>query len=236
MKAESKTNFIHSFLTYSLIIALGIFTISGCKSWSNTAKGGTVGAAAGGAAGAAIGKAAGNTAAGAILGAAIGGVAGATIGAYMDKQAEEMEEDLEGAEIERIGEGIKITFDSGILFGFDSHQLTAPAKENIQELGEILQKYEDTNVLIAGHTDDKGAEDYNQNLSRQRANSVADYAQSIGVDPSRFIIEGFGESQPVASNETADGRAQNRRVELAIYANKKLQRAAKRGDLEVKNN
>jgi len=219
----------------AFIISLLVLSASfyGCKSWSNTAKGGTVGAAAGGAAGAAIGKATGNTAAGAILGAAIGGVAGATIGAYMDRQAEEIRDDLENAKVERIGEGIKITFDSGILFGFDSYALTANARENIRELSDILKKYEDTNILIEGHTDDKGAAEYNQTLSDNRAESVAEYAESLDVDQNRLITVGYGENQPVASNETEAGRSQNRRVEVAIYANDKLKKAARRGEIEV---
>ncbi|MGK7393422.1 MAG: OmpA family protein [Candidatus Cyclobacteriaceae bacterium M3_2C_046] len=223
---------IVKFLTYSLIISFTAASISGCKSWSNTAKGGAIGAAGGAAAGAAIGKAAGNTAAGAIFGAAVGGVAGAAIGAYMDKQANELEEDLEGAKVERIGEGIKITFDSGILFGFDKSDLTAASRENIQELAQILKKYDDTNVLIEGHTDSKGSEEYNQNLSERRAESVADYVTNLGVDASRLITVGYGEAQPVAANDSEAGRAENRRVELAIYANEKLKRAAKRGQLD----
>ncbi|MDQ3535702.1 MAG: OmpA family protein [Bacteroidota bacterium] len=217
------------------VLLFSVLIMASCGKWSNTAKGGAGGAAAGGAVGAAIGKASGNTAAGAIFGAAIGGVAGATIGAYMDKQAEEMERDLENAKIERVGEGIKITFDSGILFDINSSELKPAAKENINNLAEILKKYDDTDILIEGHTDITGPEDYNQTLSEQRSKSVSDYAKNIGVDDGRITTVGYGPNQPIADNDTEAGKRENRRVEVAIYANKQLQRAAKSGDLEVEN-
>jgi len=149
----------------------------------------------------------------------------------MDKQAEEIRKDLKNATVERVGEGIKITFDSGILFDFDSYQLRDASERNLTNLAETLNKYEDTEILIAGHTDNIGDADYNQNLSLERANSVADYLAAENVGRGRFIIKGFGETEPVATNETPEGRQKNRRVEIAIYANKKLKRAAKRGDI-----
>jgi outer membrane protein OmpA-like peptidoglycan-associated protein len=164
---------------------------------------------------------------GAILGAAIGGAAGAYIGNYMDKQAKEMEKDLEGAEVERVGEGIKITFSSGLLFDVDRAILKDQYKLEIQDLAQILNKYPDTNVLIEGHTDSTGSEEYNLTLSRQRAQSVANYLAQLEVNPTRFTIMGYGESQPIAENESAEGRAQNRRVDLGIWANDKLKKAAK---------
>lgn len=220
------------FIKFSLGIILSLCIISGCANWSKTAKGGAIGTAGGAAVGAGVGKLAGNTAVGAIMGAAIGGVAGASIGAYMDKQANEMQEDLEGANIERVGEGIKITFDSGILFDVNKSDLKPVAQQNIRELSETLKKYEDTNILIEGHTDNTGAEDYNQTLSEKRAKSVSDYLNSLGVANSRVTTTGYGELQPIADNNTVEGRNQNRRVEVAIFANKKLQKAAQRGDLD----
>ena len=219
------------FLKLFFCVILSVCVVSSCN-WSKTAKGGAIGTAGGAAVGAGVGKLAGNTAVGAIMGAAIGGVAGATIGAYMDKQANEMREDLEGAHIERVGEGIKITFDSGILFDVNKTDLKPVAQQNIRDLSETLKKYEDTNILIEGHTDDTGAEEYNQNLSERRAKSVSDYLTSLGVANSRVTTTGYGELQPIADNTTVQGREQNRRVEIAIFANKKLQRAAKRGDLD----
>ncbi|UCG53772.1 MAG: OmpA family protein [Candidatus Latescibacterota bacterium] len=197
----------------------------GC-SWSRKTKGAIIGAGTGAAVGGVIGKKAGNTAAGAIIGAAIGGAAGAYIGSYMDKQAAEMQRDLEGAKIERIGEGIKITFDSGLLFDVDRATLKAASKSNLSNLATILNKYEDTEVLLEGHTDATGSDEYNLELSEKRAQSVANYLASLEVNPTRFTIMGYGEDQPVADNETETGRQQNRRVEVAIYANDKLKKAA----------
>jgi outer membrane protein OmpA-like peptidoglycan-associated protein len=130
-----------------------------------------------------------------------------------------------------VGEGIKITFDSGILFEVDSYNLQKPAKENIAELSEILKKYDDTNILFAGHTDNTGSKKYNQQLSEDRGKSVAEYTSFLGVNSERMTIIGYGESDPIASNETVQGRQQNRRVEIAIYANDELKKAAKDGEL-----
>ena len=209
-----------------VLIASLLFGMYGCSSWSRTQKGAAVGTATGAAVGAVIGKRAGNTAVGAILGAAIGGAAGAYIGNYMDKQAEELERDLEGARIERVGEGIKVTFDSGILFDVDKAALRPAAEMNLEKLANILNKYADTDVLIEGHTDATGPEEYNLTLSQKRSQSVANYLAGLQVDATRFTIMGYGESQPIASNETPEGRQENRRVELAIMANEKLKKAA----------
>ncbi|MGC9342665.1 MAG: OmpA family protein [Bacteroidales bacterium] len=209
---------------------LSVLLVASCGT-SKTFKGGAIGSTVGGAVGGVIGSQSDNTAKGAILGAVIGGTAGALIGNYMDKQAEELREDLEGAEVTRIGEGIKITFDSGILFDFDSYQLRDPSEKNLSELAETLKKYDDTEILIEGHTDDVGTEEYNYELSVNRAQSVTNYLNDLGVDDNRFIVKGYGENQPVATNDTDAGRQQNRRVEVAIYANDKLKRAAKRGDI-----
>jgi len=139
-----------------------------------------------------------------------------------------MERDLEGARIERIGEGIKITFDSGILFAVDRADLQASARQNLTELATILNKYEDTNVLVEGHTDSTGPDEYNMGLSQRRAQSVADHLTSVQVSPDRFTIMAYGEAQPIADNSTAAGRQQNRRVEIAIWANDDLKAAARR--------
>lgn len=217
--------------TIILCISLMGIMFQGCKNWSKTAKGGAAGAGAGGLAGAIIGKAAGNTVTGAIIGAAVGGAAGAAIGNYMDRQAKEMEDELENAEVERVGEGIKITFDSGILFDFDSYELRAASRENIEELADILQDYEDTEIMFAGHTDSQGSEEYNQRLSENRAKAVAGYASQQGVPSNRMIITGFGEEEPVADNSTEAGQQKNRRVEIAVYANEELKERAKEGEL-----
>jgi len=211
-------------------LAVSIF-ISGCGA-SNTVKGGAIGTVGGGVVGGVIGNQLGNTTLGVIIGAVVGGTAGALIGNYMDKQAEEMQNDIEGAKIERVGEGIKITFDSGILFAFDSQTLESQAKTNINKLAAILNKYPDTNILVTGHTDSDGTEQYNQALSERRAKSVSDYSIAQGVNSSRFSIIGLGETEPAALNDTAEGKLLNRRVEIAIYANEDLKKAAESGGLK----
>jgi len=213
-------------VVFTVVVAL-LFGTIGCVSMSRTKKGTAIGAGTGAAVGGFIGKKMGHTAVGAILGAAIGGAAGAYIGNYMDKQAAEIEKDIEGAQVERIGEGIKITFDSGILFDVNKATLRPAAIENLQKLASILTKYEDTDILIEGHTDSTGPEEYNLELSRRRAQTVANYLAGLQVDPRRFTIMGYGESQPIASNDTPEGRQANRRVELAIMANEELKKAAK---------
>jgi len=210
-------------------LAASVF-ICGCSA-SNTVKGGVIGGVAGGVVGGVIGHELGNTVVGAIIGAAVGGTAGILIGQHMDKQAEEMAKEIEDAKIERVGEGIAITFDSGILFAFDSSTLQPEAKANIGKLSDILKKYPDSNILIAGHTDSDGTEQYNQGLSERRAKSVSDYAMLQGINSSRLSIVGLGETEPVASNETVEGKRLNRRVELAIFANEDLKKAAERGEL-----
>ena len=148
----------------------------------------------------------------------------------MDRQAEEMRRDLEGATVERIGEGIKITFDSGLLFSTNSSRLSPAAEENILSLATILNKYEDTDILIEGHTDSTGTDSYNQNLSEQRAEAVANFAKGLGVKGSRFTTIGYGETQPVSPNATVDGRQENRRVDIAIMANEDLKDAAENNE------
>ena len=208
-----------------LVISLS-FALYGCSGWSRSQKGAAAGAAAGGAIGAAIGNQHGNTALGAIIGAAIGGAAGAYIGNYMDKQAEEIERDIEGAKVERVAEGIKITFDSGIMFDFDRSALRTEAQDNLTNLPVILNKYEDTDILIEGHTDATGTDEYNLQLSERRAESVATHLETQKVSDPRFTIMGYGEVQPIADNSTDEGRQENRRVEIAIMANDKLKKAA----------
>lgn len=207
------------------MIAVLVVSAIGCQ-LSQSQKGAIMGSSAGAIIGAAIGKNNGNTAVGAIVGAAVGGAAGAYIGNYMDKQAAEIQNDIEGARVERVGEGIKITFDSGILFDVDKSTLQPAAVTNIEKLAMILDKYSDTSILIEGHTDATGSEEYNMELSRRRTESVAAKLAASNVDPMRFTLFGYGEIQPVATNDTPEGRQANRRVEIAIMANDKLKKAA----------
>jgi outer membrane protein OmpA-like peptidoglycan-associated protein len=212
---------------YRLIILLLIVwqVMLGCKA-SNTVKGTGIGAASGAAIGGVIGHQSGNTALGAIIGAAVGGSAGALIGNQMDKQAEELRNDLKGATVERVGEGIKITFDSGLMFNFDSYTLTSGTQGNLTNLASTLNKYPDTDILIEGHTDKTGTEEYNMTLSKQRGQAVTNYLKQSDVKGSRITTTGYGEAQP---SSTID--EENRRVEVAIYANKKMKKAAEKGQL-----
>jgi outer membrane protein OmpA-like peptidoglycan-associated protein len=209
-----------------LLIMAFLAGTTGCAEWNRTATGAAIGAGAGGAAGGLIGYAAGSPVAGVLIGAAVGGAAGALIGNYMDKQAAEIERDIEGARVERVGEGIKITFSSGILFDVNRAELRDYSRAELAKLATILNKYDDTNILLAGHTDSTGSADYNLKLSRRRAQSVSDYLSIQNVNLERCSVYGYGKSDPIASNETAEGRAQNRRVEVAIWANEKLKKIA----------
>jgi outer membrane protein OmpA-like peptidoglycan-associated protein len=220
---------VHVRLRHSAALALlASFVAAGCASWSNTEKGAATGAAAGGVVGAVIGEAAGSTAKGAILGAVIGGAAGAAIGHQMDEQAEELEEELENAEVERVGEGIQVTFDSGILFDFDASNLRPEAKANLLDLAESLREYEGTRVLVVGHTDARGSDEYNQALSERRATAARVYLMEQGIQGARVEASGRGESEPVGSNESEAGRQENRRVEVAIFASEELREEMQR--------
>jgi outer membrane protein OmpA-like peptidoglycan-associated protein len=212
----------------TVTIALMGLIASGCKSMNKTQKGAVIGAAGGGAIGAVIGKAAGNTAMGAIIGAAVGGATGAVIGHKMDKQAEEMKKVLGDAEVRRVGEGIVIDFKEKVLFGFDRSDLGANAATNLDKLINVLNKYPDTDIQILGHTDNKGTDEYNQGLSERRATSVSGYLKNHGISSSRVSTKGMGENDPIASNDTEEGRSQNRRVEFVITANEKRKADAKK--------
>jgi len=213
-----------------LLMAISIIAYPSCKT-NRTVKGAVIGGTVGGVAGGAIGKKSGNTAVGIIIGAAIGGTAGALIGNYMDKQAAEIRRDMKGAKVERVGEGILITFDSGLLFDVNSYELRSTTRKNVNELAKVLGKYDDTDIVIQGHTDNTGGTELNQTLSENRARSVKSYLMQQGIVISRMYDMGMGENYPVQDNATAAGKQANRRVEVAIYANKKLKKAAKRGDV-----
>jgi outer membrane protein OmpA-like peptidoglycan-associated protein len=197
--------------------------LSGCA-MNNTEKGAVIGAGAGGVLGGVIDD---NTARGAIIGAVVGGTAGAIIGGQMDKQAAALEKELADAEVERIGEGIRVTFDSGILFAFDSSELQDPARESLADLSQSLMEYPNTDLVITGHTDSSGSNSYNQALSERRADAAANYLVQRGVSRSRLRAMGRGEEEPRASNDDEAGRSMNRRVEIAIFASEEY-----RQDLE----
>ncbi len=206
------------FILLTLLLVVG--PLAACASLNNTEKGAAAGAGAGGVIGAVIGNQTGSTARGAIIGAAIGGAAGAVIGHRMDRTAEELQKSLDDATVTRVGEGILVTFDAGILFDFDSSNLRFIAKQELADLAQSLEEFPQTDVLVVGHTDSIGSPEYNQRLSERRAEAASTYLGQEGVDPDRIIAEGRGESEPVATNATEAGRQANRRVEVAIYASK----------------
>ena len=199
---------------------LASLALSACATMSNKERGAVIGATAGAAVGGVIGNntGSGSTAKGAIIGAVVGGAAGAIIGHQMDQQAKELAINIPGAKVERVGEGIQVTFDSGLLFDFDSDAIRPDAGKNLVELARSLNKYPKSQLLIVGHTDSKGDEAYNQSLSLRRSNSAASFLSSQNVERSRISTNGRGELEPVASNDTDAGRQLNRRVEVAIYA------------------
>ncbi|HEX6925066.1 MAG TPA: OmpA family protein [Longimicrobiaceae bacterium] len=192
--------------------------VTACSSMNRTGRGAVIGAAGGAAVGAVIGNQVGSTARGAIIGAAVGGAAGAIIGRQMDRQAEELAAKIPGATVQRVGEGIVVTFDSGLLFPFNSTELLPAGRENLLNLAASLRENPETEVLIVGHTDAVGSDAYNQTLSERRAESAAQILAANGVPRDRIRTSGRGELEPIAENETEAGRQQNRRVEVAIFA------------------
>ncbi len=213
----------------NLFFAIPVFAflIMGCNA-TRSQKGAVIGGAAGAVGGNIIGKAAGNKTLGTIIGAAVGGAAGAIIGRDMDKQAEEIQNDIPGAKVERVEEGIKVEFNEKILFAFSKSDLSDPAKTNLNKLVAILNNYANTNIEIQGHTDSRGSDEYNMGLSERRATAVRDYLETQGIDPLRMTTRGFGEAAPGYSNETVEGMAQNRRVEFLITANEKMKADAQK--------
>jgi len=229
MKIFNTTNIAAFFITSTMMLT----SCEAVKNANNQQKGTVIGTAAGAVIGGVLGNNLGkgkNAPAGAVLGGIVGGVAGNVIGRNMDKQAKEIKETLPGAEVERVGEGIKVTMKENMVnFGFDSSDLTPAAKANLDKLAQVLKNNIDTNINIYGHTDSKGTDAYNLSLSERRAAAVKNYLVSQGVSASRMFTMGVGEREPIASNDTDAGRAENRRVEFAITANEEMINDAKTG-------
>ena len=203
---------------------MAVLQLSACASWGKKETGAVIGAGAGGVIGGVIGNQTGSTARGAIIGAVIGGAAGAVIGHQMDQQAKEIQQNIPGATVTRIGEGMAVTFASGLLYDFDSDVIKPTAAQNLKTLAQSLGKYPNTDILIVGHTDATGADSYNQTLSERRARAAQNYLVGEGVAPGRLRSAGRGETEPIASNTDEAGMALNRRVEIAIYANEAARR------------
>ncbi|MDR6301610.1 OmpA family protein [Mesonia maritima] len=217
------------------VIAIGLLFTScdAIKNANNTQKGGAIGATGGAVVGGVIGNNVGdgdNTALGAIIGGVVGGAAGAYIGNRMDKQAKQIENEVPGAEVTRVGEGINVTFDenSGVYFATEKYNINEKSKATLDKLINIFKEYPNTNVLVEGHTDNTGSESYNMTLSKNRAEAVTNYLTSHNLAPGRFTTKWYGETQPKYDNSTVEGRSKNRRVELAIVANEELKEEAKK--------
>jgi outer membrane protein OmpA-like peptidoglycan-associated protein len=223
----------HIFKTMIMVLMASTLIV-GCEATKNAnsqQKGTVIGAAGGAVIGGVIGNNVGNkknTALGAIIGAVVGGVAGNYIGSRMDRQAEKIESEIPGAQVERVGEGINVTFDesSGIYFDTNMSNINSKSAETLQKLAGIFKEYSDTNVLVEGHTDDTGSDSYNMTLSKQRAQSVSSYLSGQGISSGRITTNWYGEDQPKYDNTTVEGRAKNRRVELAIIASDALKQEA----------
>jgi outer membrane protein OmpA-like peptidoglycan-associated protein len=213
-------------LRAGLMLPALALSISACASMNNKGKGAAIGGAAGAAVGAVIGNQTGSTARGAIIGAVVGGIAGTVIGNQMDQQAKELKQDIPGATIVRVGEGIAVTFASGLLYDVDSDRIRTEAASNLRNLASSLGKFPNTDLLIVGHTDGTGTTEYNQGLSQRRAIAASDYLVTQGVSLGRLRTSGRGELEPIAENDTENGRLLNRRVEVAIFANAAAKKAA----------
>ena len=228
-KTENKRMILaKGIMSFMLVITLFALVTSGCKSMNKSQKGAVIGGAGGAVVGGVVGRAVGNTAMGAIIGATVGGVTGAVIGRQMDKQAAEIAKEMGDAEVIREGEAIVIKFKEAVLFAYDRSDLNENARVNLDKLKVTLLKYPETNITVIGHTDSKGTNTYNQTLSESRANSVVTYTSQNGVSNSRLTAIGKGETDPIATNNTADGSALNRRVEFVITANDKMKADAKK--------
>ncbi|WP_421809457.1 OmpA family protein [Flagellimonas sp.] len=219
------------FKSTTAVLALSlILSCNAVKNANNTQKGAAIGAGGGAVIGGIIGNnvGKGNTALGAIIGAVVGGAAGGYIGNRMDRQAERIEEEIPGAEVKRVGEGINVTFsgENGVYFDTNKSDIKGASATTLDKLAGIFKEYPKSNILVEGHTDSAGSDAYNMTLSQQRAQSVTNYLMSKGISSGRFTTKWYGETQPIESNETAEGRAQNRRVELAIVASDELKEEA----------
>ncbi|MCB7480185.1 OmpA family protein [Christiangramia sediminis] len=222
-----------------LVVSSLLFGCEATKNANNKQKGAVIGATGGAVIGGVIGNNTGdgNTALGSIIGGVVGGAAGAIIGDRMDKQAKQIEEEIPGAEVERVGEGINVTFDesSGVYFDTEKYNINSKSQTTLNKLADIFKEYPNSNVLVEGHTDNTGSDSYNLTLSKNRAQAVTGYLVDAGIDRGRFTTKWYGESQPKYDNSTAEGRSKNRRVELAIVANEELKEQAKQ-EAEKQNN
>lgn len=218
----------------ALTLFISFTSCEATRNANNKQKGAVIGATGGAVLGAILGNnigKGGNGELGAVIGGVVGGGAGVLIGAKMDKQAQKIEQEIPGAKVERVDDGIVVTFDenSGVYFDTAKYNVNAASQAMLDKLSSILKEYPDTNVLVVGHTDSVGADESNMTLSKNRAQSVTNYfVQNKGLSAGRFTTNWYGETAPVADNATAEGRAKNRRVNLAIVPNEKMKQEAQK--------
>jgi outer membrane protein OmpA-like peptidoglycan-associated protein len=213
---------------FCIIVAAAAILITGCSTMNKQQKGTVIGAGGGAAVGAIVTK---GSIWGILVGAAIGGAAGNLIGKKMDAQAKELTQAVPTAQVARVGEGINMTFESGLMFKINSSEISDSYKKDLNSAAEVFVKYPETNITIEGHTDDTGSDEVNLALSEKRAKAVAAYLASKGVAESRLTTKWYGESQPKYPNDSEANRQKNRRVELGIVAASEMQEKAKEGKL-----
>lgn len=219
-------------LLFTLVVAISLTNCKAIQNANNKQKGAVIGTTGGAILGAIIGNnvgKGGNGELGAVIGGVVGGTAGVLIGNKMDKQAQKIEEEIPGAKVERVDDGIVVTFDesSGVYFDTNKYNINSASQQSLNKLISVFKEYPDTNILVVGHTDSQGAEDYNMTLSKNRAYAVTNYLSSNGISSGRLTTNWFGETQPMHDNSTAEGRAKNRRVNVAILPNEKMIQEAK---------
>lgn len=219
-------------IALSLLLTISLTHCKAVDNANNKQKGAVIGATGGAILGAIIGNnvgKGGNGELGAVIGGVVGGTAGVLIGNKMDKQAQKIEEEIPGAQVERVDDGIVVTFDetSGVYFDTEKYNINYASEQTLNKLIGVFKEYSDTNILVVGHTDSQGSEDYNMTLSKNRAYAVTNYLSQNGISQGRLTTNWFGERQPLHDNSTAEGRAKNRRVNVAILPNDKMIQDAK---------
>jgi outer membrane protein OmpA-like peptidoglycan-associated protein len=212
-----------------LFVAACSILFVGCSTMNKQQKGTVAGAAGGALIGAAVSK---GSIWGVLIGAAVGGAAGNLIGKKMDQQAKELKQAIPTAEVERVGEGINMTFNSGLMFKINSSAISETYADDLTAAAEVFKKYPDTHILVEGHTDDTGSDEFNMKLSQQRAESVVKFFEAAGIPRSRMMEKWYGETQPKYPNDSEANREKNRRVELAIYANEDMKKQAQEGNIK----
>ena len=211
-----------------IFVLVSVLVLAGCSSMNKQQKGTAIGAAGGAALGALVTK---GSVWGILAGAAIGGAAGNLIGKKMDAQAKELTQAVPTAQVERVGEGINMTFESGLMFKINSADINESYKDDLASATAVFAKYPETNLIIEGHTDDTGKDEFNMALSEKRAKAVGDFLKSKGIAASRITEKWYGESQPKYPNDTEENRVKNRRVEIAVIANDEMKQKANEGKL-----